>query len=243
MASRKQTGRFKAKSNGDEYVYRATSRYNADRRSGESEMQWYRRLAKVADQRLVELEALSHDKHFEGVEKMAYGMAMKDIKKWGGNKRFNIAPPSDPRQLIEKTMDIKYFLESPTSLKSGIVESYQRRADKLNELYGTDLKWQDLADYFERGVSARAARTAGGGGGTEASKTALRAIARIQKIRKDIVDKVESNENVTMPTPLTDAAIALLDNKTVPQFLKLSDAEKAEIKKRLKQGQKKGRKK
>lgn len=236
MAYRKQTGRFKADAQGNEYEYQATKKYDTSQRVGESNLEYYRRLAKVADQRLVNLEALSHDKLFRGVEKMAYQMAMGDIKKWGGKKRFNIKPPQDERLLIEKTMDIKYFLESPTSLKSGIIESYKRRAETINDRYGTDLKWSDLADYFERGASARAARTVGGGGGSDASKTALKAIARIQKTRKDIINNVQISQNVTMPDVLVDAAIDLLNNKTVPQFLGLSEEERKEIKDRLKKG-------
>ena len=72
-------GRYK-----DNYQYKASSSYDVEQRAGETELQYYRRLAKVADQRLVRLESYKHDKYFGGVEKMAYGRAMSDLEMFGG---------------------------------------------------------------------------------------------------------------------------------------------------------------
>lgn len=221
--------RFKADDQGNPYVYRSVKRYDVEQRPGESELQYYRRLAKAADQRLVRLEALSHDPQFKGARKMAYATALEDISKYGKGKRFNTAPPEDRRFFVEKIMDMRYFLTSPTSTKQGIIETYQRRADKLNKDFpGLDFTWKDLAEYFDTGASSRAERTAG------ESRTALRAIAMIKLERVKLANKIASNKNVKMDAPDIDAAIALLNNKTVPGMLGLSEKERSRIKASLK---------
>lgn len=200
--------------------YRSTSSYDVEQRAGESDMQYYRRLAKAADQRLVRLEALSNDKQFKGAKKMAYAAAMEDISKYGGGKRFNTTPPEDRRFFVEKIMDMRYFLQSPTSTKKGIVETYQKRAETLNKQYpGLNFTWKDLAQYFDTGTSARAARTAG------ESRTALKAIATIKQNREKLVKGILNNKNVKQDGPVTDAAIAILKNKTVPDILGLTKEE------------------
>jgi len=45
---------------------------------------------------------------------------------------------------------VKRFLDAPTSAKKSIDELFKRRADSLNEHYGTNFEWQDLANVFDR---------------------------------------------------------------------------------------------
>ena len=215
------------------HSYRSTGKYDVEQRPGESEMQYYRRLAKTADQRLVRLEALSHEKNFTGVKKMAYGRAMSDLEIFGGGTRFNTKPPEDRRLFKEKIMAMRYFLESPTSTKSGIVETYQERAKTLNKKYGTNFTWKDLADYFGKGKADKAARSVGG------SKTALYAIGLIRKTDAALVKGIQSNKNVTMDGPVTDAAIALLRMKDVPGVPSMTKEKKEAIRKQLRSGKKK----
>lgn len=215
------------------HSYRATQKYDVEQRPGESEMQYYRRLAKTADQRLVRLEALSRDKNFSGVKKMAYGRAMSDLEIFGGGTRFNTKPPEDRRLFKEKIMAMRYFLESPTSTKAGIVETYQERAKTLNQKYGTNFTWKDLADYFGKGKADKAARSVGG------SKTALYAIGLIRKTDAALVKGIQTNKNVTMDGPVTDAALALLRMKDVPGMAPLTKEKKEAIRKQLRAGAKK----
>ena len=83
----------------------------------------YRTKAKKADQRLVRLEALSHEEYFEGVLNFAYKGAIRDIQSWkkqgqrGGDNRFNTAPPIKLTQLEAKIADIDKFLAKKTSNK------------------------------------------------------------------------------------------------------------------------------
>lgn len=129
----------------------------------------YRRVAKMADQRLVRLEALEGQKNFKKVTKYAYKKATIDAMMWGANPekpRFNIKPPvnTNARGNLEdmlnrtstraKINDILNFLEKPTSTKAGIIGIYQKRADSLNKNTavieaGLHFTWQDVGDFFE----------------------------------------------------------------------------------------------
>ena len=130
---------------------------------GESTEQYYRRLAKAADQRLVRLEALQHEDNFRNVTKWSYERAMRDIKKWSGDnrKRFNTKLPGAVDEYGEpvdrksdtaiqsKIRDIKTFLEAPTSSKTGIVQGYQKRVDTINEKYHASFTWEHFANFVE----------------------------------------------------------------------------------------------
>lgn len=111
----------------------------------------YRALAKSADQRLVRLEKYAQEENYQNVTKWAYARAMTDIEKWSGAEasRFNTAPPKHKLQLIAKINDIITFLESPTSTKAGISRMFQKRADTINDKYGTNFTWTDMGEFFE----------------------------------------------------------------------------------------------
>ena len=190
------------------YEYKATKSYDTSRREGESELHYYRRLAKVADQRLLRINELSKNSDFRRVKKFAYARAMKDIKKYkkAGKRRWNTTPPEDPRLMQEKIMDMKTFIESVTSTKQGIIESYQRRAQTLNEKYGTQFTWEDLADYFGKNQADKFALLPGGSG------TKLQAIGLIQRTYDAIVEGIETNTNITGPT--LDTALSILDARS-----------------------------
>ncbi len=190
------------------HVYKSTQKYNAERRPGESDLKYYRRLAKVADQRLVRLEELSKQKDFRRVKKFAYAKAEKDIRKYTkGSKRWNTKPPEDPRILQEKIMDMRSFIESVTSTKGGIIESYQKRADVLNQNYGTEFTWQDLADYFGKNQADRLAKLPGG------SETKLQAVGVIQRTYDAIVKGIKTNQNITTDDPVVDVALEILNTR------------------------------
>lgn len=209
--------------------YKSSKSYNVEQRPGESELQYYRRLAKVADQRLLRLEDLSKQKEFRGVKKMAYGRAMADLEIFGG-KRFNTAPPQDRRLFKEKIMAMRHFIESPTSTKKGIIETYSERAKALNEKYGTDFTWKDLADFFGSG---KADKMMNGKGESYGSKTVLMAIGRIQQTAESVIKGIKENTSVTTDDPITDAALSILRrNFKVPGYT-LTGAERRRIREKL----------
>ena len=131
------------------------AKFSAEQKAGETNLQWYKRLAKVADQRLVRIEKLSKDDHFKNVEKWAYAGAMNDIKRWSGGDatRFNTKPPASDREILAKIKNITAFIEKPTSSKRGIVDVYKKRADSINKKQGTKFTWQQIATYFESGLA------------------------------------------------------------------------------------------
>ena len=137
------------------HEYKSTQRYDFDIRPGETDLEYYRRLAKTADQRLVRLEKLKREPGFESVDKFAYARAMRDIEVYGGGKRFNTKPPEARSLFNEKIADMLRFLQSPTSTKGGIIDVYQKRADTLNEKYkaaGLNVTWQDIANLHDSGL-------------------------------------------------------------------------------------------
>lgn len=160
----------------------------------------YRQKAKKADQRLVRLEALSHEKHFEGVLEFAYKGAIRDIKSWGGDRRFNTAPPVKLTELRAKIADIDKFIRpGNTSTKSGIVKIYKKRADTINKRYakeyGVKFTWEDIANYYEDKKSQRESIKL-------ASKTEIRALAVLKRmsIDKEINEIQDTKEKIQRVT-------------------------------------------
>lgn len=179
--------------------------YDIEQKPGESLEKYYHRLAKTADQRLVRLESYEHDKYFKPATQWAYSRAQHDLQKWTGKGpgakklRFNTAAPKGDEKLISKINDIKQFLSSPTSTKKGIIDVYQKRADTINEKYGTSFDWMSLAKYYDSGQADLWDSKFG-------SKTALRTIGKIQKEGKKVIEKI--NEAVTKDQKAEDKSMA-----------------------------------
>ena len=124
--------------------------YNYEMKPGESIEAYYRRLAKVADQRLVRLEKLGEQAGYGNATQWAYRRAISDIESWSGEgaTRFNRKAPSDIRSLKAKINDIKTFLGSESSTKSGIIKTYKQRVETINKNYGTSFQIDDLQKIF-----------------------------------------------------------------------------------------------
>lgn len=167
--------------------------YDIEQKPGESLEKYYHRLTKTADQRLVRLESYEHDKYFKPATQWAYSRAQHDLQKWTGQGpgakklRFNTAAPKGEEKLISKINDIKQFLSSPTSTKRGIIDVYKKRADTINNNYGTSFDWKSLAKYYDSGQADLWDSKFG-------SKTALRTIGQIQKTPKEVIDKIKAAE-------------------------------------------------
>lgn len=162
--------------------------YDVDQRPGESMEQWYKRLARTADDRLRALEAYQHDKYFKPAIQWAYSVAQHDIEKWSGQHatRFNTAPPDKPERLLAKISDIQKFLQSPTSTKAGIRSAYQKRADAINKDYpGVHFTWRDMAQFYESDTWEVLDKEFG-------SKTAMKIVAKIRKYGKRDAEKLKA---------------------------------------------------
>lgn len=173
--------------------------YNLDYKPGETDLQYYRRLAKVADQRLVRLEELAGMRKgkpgtpgYEKVTSYAYERAMRDLEIYGGGTRFNTKPPLnkdgtiDNRLLSEKLADIRAFLSSVTSTKQGITKVFQDRADTINKKFDTNFTWTDLADYYRSGDAQLKLKKK-----IVNSDILLRAIGLIQRADAEVVKDIK----------------------------------------------------
>lgn len=203
----------------DRIITRYENPFLYEQKKGESLEHYYRRLAKQADQRLVRLEQLSRREGYENVNKYAYARAMKDIKQWSGEKatRFNMKPPKNANSVRAKIADIRTFLESPTSTKSGVEAVYKRRAESLNEKYGTQFDWTDLANYFDEAKNSKSDSKYG-------SDTMLKAVAEIQKQSETITKQIEQHKkkHITVDNPrLQDAIDDILKDRglKITQFI------------------------
>ena len=190
--------------------------YNLDQKPDETMVQYYRRLAKTADQRMVRLEKASEQPYFKVATEWAYAKATRDILKWippGDNKstklRFNTKPP-EGEDLIAKINDIKSFLSSPTSSKQGIINVYKKRADTVNKKYGTNFTWKQLAKYYDSGQAELWDAKFG-------SKTALMTIASLQKNKKKLVKAIKEADRKDIRINAKDSSMI---NKTVEMALK-----------------------
>lgn len=190
--------------------------YNLEQKPDETMVQYYRRLAKTADQRMVRLEKASEEKYFKVATEWAYAKATRDILKWippGDNKstklRFNTKPP-EGEDLIAKINDIKSFLSSPTSSKQGIINVYKKRADTVNKKYGTNFTWKQLAKYYDSGQAELWDAKFG-------SKTALMTIASLQKNKKKLVKAIKEADRKDIRINSKDSSMI---KKTVEMALK-----------------------
>ena len=153
----------------------------------------YRKLAKKADQRLVRLEKIAGQKNFKHIKDWAYAKAMKAISHWSGKDaaRFNTKPPATAKSLRTKISDIKDFLGSVTSTKSGTISMYKRRADTLNKNHGTNFKWEDIGDFFESASYEKNEKEYG-------SRTYVMAIGEIQNNEDAILEAIEAHRDVNL---------------------------------------------
>ena len=160
------------------------------RKPHESLEKWLDRISDTADTRLRKMEKLAmKDKKFATAPQWAYARAMKDIQKWGGNKRFSAAQPTTKRQIMAKISDIRTFLNAPTSSKKSIEKIYDKRratfaSTEVNAKgkggYGVDWTWETMAKYYETGLAQKWNQTFG-------SKTALMVIGELQKNQDKLV--------------------------------------------------------
>ena len=199
-------GRFYKKQSTQEKYFSQKQIDAVQRKTGESTIDYYTRLAKQSDQRLVRLEKLSTEPGYENITKWAYSQAQYDIKALFGDDRtrFNVKPRKlKSGQYSEKQMQaaissMKQFLLSPTSTKGGINKVYGERAKTINERYGTDFDWKELAQFFENTMDILLDLQYG-------SKTKMRAIGTIQRHQwksvDDVNDYVEYAKTHNMKVP------------------------------------------
>lgn len=201
----------KQKDTKHEYKSAERSKASIEKRAGESDLDYYTRLAKMADQRLVRLERLAGQEGYENVLKYAYAAAVDDIAHYGGASkklRFNTKAPEDKNLFHEKIMDMKRFISAPTSTKGGIDETYSARAKTINERYGTNFTWEDMADFFQSGDADKLFKEYG-------SKTVMQAIGVLQYTEDQVTGNIRNNQNVKSGDIPKSVALDIMRN---PKF-------------------------
>ena len=159
----------------------------------EAYKKFYKRIAKVADQRLNEIEQLAKKPGYKKVKQWAYKVAMREIKGMYGEgaKRFNRKPPSDLRMMYKNINRVLQFLASPTSSKQGINEVYEKRAQTISNNYGIELDWSNVGDLFESALYKKVDTKYG-------SKTAIQAIGLIQADKKKVQKALTEQKPISM---------------------------------------------
>ena len=187
---------------------------------------FYKTAAKVADQRLIELERLSKKKGYKEVQQWAYREAMRDIKaEWGENaKRFNRKLPENLNSIYKDINRVLNFLDSPTSSKKGIDEIYNKRAETIGERYGVDVTWSNIGDLFNSILYQKVAKKYG-------SKTALKAIGVIQTNEKKVKRALSQYKPISVH--IADDLDTKVVEETANKFLRYYKTDVSKLLKRI----------
>lgn len=177
---------------------------------------YYKRIAKAADSRLLALERLSKNAEYKDVLEWSYKLAQKDIRDMFGSdaKRFNKKLPDNLNSVYKAISRVLNFLNAPTSSKSTIDEIFKKRAETIKQKYDVDMSWSKTATVFDTVLWKKT-------GARKASATALKAIGIIQKNKKEIKRMLKENKPIAIIIPEDENGrkdIAIED--TVNHFLR-----------------------
>lgn len=212
------------------YSGSAADRYNMEvpQRPGESDLDYYNRMAKVANERLRQLNRLAKRPGYEGVLKYSYSNAMYDIREMTGADRTRTRFPTkvpktksgdiNQRELHRMINSVKKFVESPTSTKRGIEKVYKQRTATVNQrlnLKGKSaFKWQELSRFYESEKAQTISKRVAG------SDTVLRALGAIKRnvgtSKKAIQDAIQGNKKISDDFVINSVAKELLRNGINP---------------------------
>lgn len=217
----------------NKYDYDMTVR---DQMPFESDIDYYKALARQANARLTRIENAASDPRYSNMSKYAYRNAQYDIHKITGsdaNTRFDYNIPETKAGEINKTElhrrlnAVQKFLESPSSTKTGLKAVYEKRAQTINQKYGyytgadgkrhkrgdwKNLTWEDMAKYYESDIAQQEDKTFG-------SKTELRALGAIKRVSNDpdkIRKALEGNQVLSNDAAVNAAALKMLENGLDP---------------------------
>lgn len=204
--------------------------YDVEIRPGESAISYYKRLAKVADQRLVRIEKLSGlrggepDPEYGNAFKYAYRKAMESLP--DDQMRFNAAiPPVGSEAFKKRMVAMKKFLNAATSTKQGMSVVYKKQISALNSKFGTNFTPDQLTDFVERGDFDKLKKDYG-------SATIFTAIGRIDSIREDLKNGLEDHiKNNMKSDPADEVALSILRRTSLNVYKNMSKEERKKIRK------------
>ena len=158
----------------------------------------YKRLAKLADQKLRRLEKQAEKSDNVELLRYAYSRAVRDIKSHGGNKRFDIKPPDDIREVRKMTADARRFFDADTSSVTGFKKIQRSRTEKFNQSMGTNFTEKEFTKLMELGVFELLKKDFGFG-----YKTATRIAKQLMKNKKNILNRKKEVAKDTLTTMLS----------------------------------------
>lgn len=150
----------------------------------------YQRLVQQVNTRFRELKKLEGQEGFKSVTKWSMRTLKHEAELYGyltPSGRISAKIPESQSELFSRIRELQKFLTAPTSTKTGIIDIYQKRADTINERYGTDFTWEDMGKYFESSSAEKNDTKYG-------SKTALMAIGEIQKQADTLKEQVRQHK-------------------------------------------------
>ena len=153
----------------------------------------YMHLADIADRRLRRLEEYSaKDPAYANILKFAYDKAIYDIQAERGFDAYRFAGgvPKEGNilEIQSRINDVLKFLNSPTSTISGVKKVYGSRAKTINEKYGTDFTWENMADFFENDLVRSTINNF-------ASDTAMKMFGKYYRNKDEILDIFAKTKN------------------------------------------------
>ena len=128
-------------------------------KSGESDVDYFRRMVGTANKRLERLEKYSQQSGYGAALNYAYSAAVYDIKALNPgakNVRFSVVLKKTKTgdvnltDLHAKINAVRGFLDMQTGTKTGIKEMYEKRTATINQKYGTNFKSNELSRVFQR---------------------------------------------------------------------------------------------
>ena len=201
-------------------------------KEGESDLAYYKRIAKAVDQRLVRIEDLSGLRGkapvsgYDYAYKFAYRKAMEALP--GDQMRFNAnIPKPGSFEWRERVNAMHTFLQSPSSTKSGIKKTFIEKAKTINKNYGTNFTGEDLANFFSRGDWEKLYNKQGYG-----SDTIFLAIGKIQQIDDKLKQGIQDMKDIKSD-PSDDVALQILRQKNLSLYKTYDKTERAAIRKAI----------
>lgn len=206
------------------------AKINLDYKQGETDKEYYVRLAKAVDQRLIRIEDLSGLRGappvpgYEYAYKYAYRKAIEALP--GDQIRFNATiPKAGTFEWRERVNAMRNFLSAPSSTKSGIRKTFIDKAKTINEKYGTNFSGEELAEFFNKGDWDKLYRDYG-------SDTIFVAIGKIQQIDDKLKKGLDNVKDISSG-PEDEAALQILRQRNLKLYKSYSKDERALIRKAI----------
>lgn len=206
------------------------AKLNLNYKEGETDQEFYVRLAKVVDQRFVRIEDLSGLRGkapvsgYDYAYKFAYRKALEALPE--GQMRFNAnIPKPGTFEWRERVNAMRNFLMSPSSTKAGIKKTFINKAATINSKYGTNFTGEELADFFSRGDWDKLYKDYG-------SDTIFIAIGKIQQLEDKLKQGIDKLKDITAG-PEDEVALQILRQRNLSLYKSYTKEERAEIRKAI----------